>query len=65
MVLSETAIFAYKVDNEYAPTHDDGIICNDERLAIDWKIDEKNIQLSEKDKELQTFENYSKSPIFR
>ena len=65
VVLSETAIFAYKVDNEYAPTHDDGIICNDERLAIDWKIDEKNIQLSEKDKELQTFENYSKSPIFR
>lgn len=65
VVLSETAIFAYKVDNDYAPTHDDGIIYNDENLAIDWKIDEKNIQLSGKDKKLQTFENYSKNPIFR
>lgn len=64
LVLSETAIFAYKVDNDYAPTHDDGIIFNSESLEIDWTIDEKDIQLSDKDKQLQTFAQYSKSPIF-
>jgi dTDP-4-dehydrorhamnose 3,5-epimerase len=64
LVLSETAIFAYKVDNDYAPTHDDGIIYNSESLGIDWTIVEKDIQLSGKDKELQTFAQYSKSPIF-
>jgi dTDP-4-dehydrorhamnose 3,5-epimerase len=64
LVLSETAIFAYKVDNDYAPTHDDGIIYNSESLGIDWTIDEKDIQLSGKDKELQTFAQYSKTPIF-
>jgi dTDP-4-dehydrorhamnose 3,5-epimerase len=64
LVLSETAIFAYKVDNDYAPTHDDGIIFNSESLGIDWTIDEKEIQLSGKDKQLQTFTAYSKSPIF-
>jgi dTDP-4-dehydrorhamnose 3,5-epimerase len=64
LVLSETAIFAYKVDNDYAPTHDDGIIYNSESLGIDWTIDEKDIQLSGKDRKLQTFAQYSKSPIF-
>jgi dTDP-4-dehydrorhamnose 3,5-epimerase-like enzyme len=37
---------------------------NCESLGIDWMIDEKDIQLSEKDKELQTFMEYSKSRIF-
>lgn len=64
VVLSQTVIFAYKVDNDYAPTHDDGIMYNCESLGIDWMIDEKDIQLSEKDKELQTFMEYSKSRIF-
>lgn len=64
VVLSQTAIFTYKVDNDYAPTHDDGIMYNCESLGIDWMIDEKDIQLSEKDKELQTFMEYSKSRIF-
>lgn len=65
LVLSETAIFAYKVDNDYAPMYDDGVMYNSEGLGIDWMIDEKDIQLSGKDKQLQTFENYSKNPIFR
>ncbi|MFT6937530.1 MAG: dTDP-4-dehydrorhamnose 3,5-epimerase [Saprospiraceae bacterium] len=64
LVISETAIFAYKVDNDYAPAHDDGIIFNSESLGIDWTIDEKDIQLSGKDKQLQTFAAYSKSPNF-
>jgi dTDP-4-dehydrorhamnose 3,5-epimerase len=64
LVLSETATFAYKVDNDYAPTYDDGIAYNSKSLEIDWTIDEKDIQLSGKDKQLQTFVHYSKFPIF-
>jgi dTDP-4-dehydrorhamnose 3,5-epimerase len=56
VVLSETAIFSYKVDNIYAPTHDFGIMWNDETLNIDWNID--LIQLSEKDKNLSSFKDF-------
>ncbi len=60
-VLSKTATFAYKVDNWYAPDHDSGIAWNDVDLNIDWKINPKNILLSEKDKLLCSFKdvNYS------
>ncbi|WP_020208143.1 dTDP-4-dehydrorhamnose 3,5-epimerase [Gilvimarinus chinensis] len=54
VVLSETAIFAYKVDNLYAPEHDNGIHFADRQLAIDWGIDSNEIQTSEKDKTLST-----------
>ncbi|NPA68442.1 MAG: dTDP-4-dehydrorhamnose 3,5-epimerase [Chlorobi bacterium] len=50
VVLSDTAVFQYKVDNVYAPDYDDGIIFNDPDLNIDWKIQEDLIKLSEKDK---------------
>lgn len=51
-VLSEEAIFAYKVDNLYAPEHDSGIIWNDKDLGIDWRIDEGDVKLSAKDEKL-------------
>jgi len=54
-VLSETAIFAYKVDNTYAPEYDDGIKYDDEKLNIKWGLKEEDIQLSAKDKILKTF----------
>ncbi len=60
VVLSETATFAYKVDNYYAPKHDRGITFNDNVLAIDWQLDEAELQLSEKDQnqpDLMTFDN--------
>ncbi|MEO1943725.1 MAG: dTDP-4-dehydrorhamnose 3,5-epimerase [Candidatus Thioglobus sp.] len=50
VVLSDTAIFAYKVDNYYAPDHDRGIAFNDEQLAIDWRLPTDELQLSDKDK---------------
>lgn len=54
-VLSETAVFAYKVDNTYAPEYDSGIRWNDKDLDIDWGLDESEVQLSEKDKNLTFF----------
>lgn len=62
VVLSEEAIFAYKVDNWYAPEYDSGIKFDDSDLAIDWKIDSKYVQLSEKDSKLQAFKNF-KTPF--
>jgi dTDP-4-dehydrorhamnose 3,5-epimerase len=53
IVLSEEAIFSYKVDNIYAPNYDSGILFNS--LNIDWKIPEKDIIVSEKDKRLNAF----------
>jgi dTDP-4-dehydrorhamnose 3,5-epimerase len=50
VVLSDTATFAYKVDNYYAPEHDRGIVFDDKDLAIDWKFPLEDLQLSGKDK---------------
>lgn len=50
VVLSEEAIFQYKCDNYYAPQSEGGILWNDPALNIDWVINEKEIHLSEKDK---------------
>ncbi len=50
VVLSETAVFAYKCDNFYNKESEGGVIWNDENLQIDWKISPKDILLSEKDK---------------
>ena len=57
VVLSETAIFSYKVDNYYNPDFESGVLWNDLDLNIDWKINKKEIIVSEKDKSLPTFNN--------
>ena len=54
-VLSETAVFAYKVDNTYAPEYDHGIKWNDKDLNINWGLEEQEVTLSEKDKNLTSF----------
>ena len=62
LVLSEEAIFTYKVDNPYMPAEEAGIRWNDPELAIEWPIDPAEVQTSEKDlkqpllKEAQVFE---------
>ena len=58
LVLSETAIFAYKVDNIYAPDYDAGICWNDPILNISWGLDEIDILVSEKDAKLPFFSEF-------
>ena len=50
VVLSDSATFAYKVDNYYAPAHDRGIAFDDTKLDIDWRLSAQELQLSNKDK---------------
>ena len=51
-VLSKTAIFAYKVDNDYAPEYDAGIRWDDTNLNINWGLEKNEVLVSEKDKAL-------------
>ena len=53
--LEENTIFQYLVDNDYKPSHEDGILWNDSDLNIKWddlfeKYNIKNPILSDKDK---------------
>lgn len=57
IVLSDSATFAYKVDNYYAPEHEKGIAFDDEELAIDWQLPLEALQLSDKDKAHPTLAN--------
>ncbi len=49
LVLSDEAIFTYKVDNVYAPQAEAGIRWNDPALGIAWPIDPQQVVTSEKD----------------
>lgn len=49
LVLSDEAIFTYKVDNKYAPQSEASIRYDDPDINIQWPIDAKNILTSEKD----------------
>jgi dTDP-4-dehydrorhamnose 3,5-epimerase len=50
--LSETAEVQYKVDNDYAPDQEAGIIWKDPQLDINWPTEDP--ELSEKDQEWPT-----------
>ncbi len=62
LVLSESAVFTYKVDNFYAPDYDSGICWNDPTLNIPWGVNESEILVSEKDSKLSFFSDF-KSPF--
>ncbi len=49
LVLSDEAVFTYKVDNVYAPQQEAGIRWNDPDLNIQWPINQKDVMTSEKD----------------
>ena len=57
LVLSDTAVFCYKVDDTYHPNDEGGIMWNDPAIGIDWpalqgddQFDASKVILSEKDK---------------
>jgi dTDP-4-dehydrorhamnose 3,5-epimerase len=50
VVLSDTAIFSYKVDNYYAPESDRGLAFDDRELNIDWLLPNEQLLLSDKDR---------------
>jgi dTDP-4-dehydrorhamnose 3,5-epimerase len=58
LVLSNTAIVSYKVDNSYAPTHDAGIRWDDSSLNIQWGVSESEVLVSEKDVKLPFFSEF-------
>ena len=57
LVLSEEAIFTYKVDNAYAPQAEASVLYNDKDLSIDWPINENQIIMSDKDKTAKAFKD--------
>ena len=48
-VISDTAVFTYKVDNRYAPESECSIHYADPDIGIDWPIKGQEVILSEKD----------------
>ena len=62
LVLSESAIFAYKVDNSYASAYDEGIRWYDSILNIQWGVSESEVLVSEKDAKLPFFSEF-KTPF--
>jgi dTDP-4-dehydrorhamnose 3,5-epimerase len=50
VVLSDSAIFSYKVDNYYTPAAEMGIRFDDSSLDIDWCVEPSMINVSDKDR---------------
>ncbi len=57
LVLSEEAVFTYKVDNGYAPQAEASIRFNDETVGIEWPVAESQFVLSEKDGHAVSFKD--------
>ena len=57
LVLSEEAIFTYKVDNAYAPQAEASIRYDDETVGIDWPLPEELLLLSDKDRNAVSFKD--------
>jgi dTDP-4-dehydrorhamnose 3,5-epimerase len=55
LVLSESAVFAYKCTDFYYPEDEEGIIWNDPSIGIEWPGPGTDYLLSEKDKKLGRF----------
>ena len=58
-VLSTKVVFFYKCDNYYNKQSEWGIDPLDETLNIDWRLENKEILLSEKDKNAQSWQAFN------
>jgi dTDP-4-dehydrorhamnose 3,5-epimerase len=54
----QTVVF-YKVDQVYAPSHDAGLYWADPELAIEWPVTTGAAQVSQKDRSLPGFDQFS------
>lgn len=54
VVLTDTATFAYKVDNYYSPEHDRGLAFDDVDLDIDWRLAREQLRVTDKDAQRPT-----------
>jgi len=57
VVLTDSAVFSYKVDNYYSPEHDRGLAYDDESIDINWMLSDEILKLSEKDLSYPVLEN--------
>lgn len=57
LVLSQEAIFTYKVDNVYAPHAEAGICWDDPQLGIEWPLSREEVLTSEKDEKAPLFKD--------
>ena len=62
-VLSDTADVLYKVNSEYSPEHERGILWNDPDLSIKWPTD-KPVMIK-KDLELPTLKNADNNFVYQ
>lgn len=62
-VISESATFFYKCDNYYHKLSEEGVHPLDKTNGINWQIPEEKMILSQKDKELQSFESFKSKQI--
>ena len=60
LVLSDKAIFTYKVDNVYAPQSEASIRFDDPDVNIKWPIDMSQVLTSEKDRKAVSFKDAEK-----
>lgn len=57
LVLSDEAIFTYKVDNVYSPENEASIRFDDPEIGIKWPMDSDEIMTSKKDLAAVSFKN--------
>ena len=61
VALEDDTIFSYKCTNVYNPESEGGLLWNDEKIAIDWKLKENDIDdpiLSDRDQEWIKFDEF-------
>ena len=59
-VLSDTAVFAYKVDNKYMPSAEASIRFDDPDIGIEWPVAAEDMILSPKDLNAKSFKEAEK-----
>lgn len=60
LVLEDETFFSYKCDNYYNESSERGILFSDLSLKIDWNFPESELILSDRDKNLPSFESLFK-----